>query len=408
MAKKRRRKKRRSGRKKIILFVFEILLLLIVLLVVWAYNKTLGQVKYEDALTNSEAGINEDIDDDALANMHGYLNVALFGLDNRSNGSYDEGHSDCIMIASLNYDTKEVQLVSVYRDTYLPIGNGKFAKANAAYANGGAKRAVAMLNSNLDLNITKYVCVDWKALVDAIDDIGGLDLEITNAEMKEINYLIPEVDYTTGYNTPYLEGDGMQHLDGTQATCYARIRSTSGDDFLRASRQRIVLQAMLDKAKQSDLGSLTEMCKDIMSQISTNFTAKEIIQYATAVTKYQMKETTGFPFELTTMNLSTTGDTVIPIDLAQNVSKLHQFLFNETDYQPTETVQTVSDKIAKKTGVTSKTSAFDLTQYNDTVGSDGTEGAKKKNKEKQDALKKSQAESESDSTTKSSSDDSDD
>lgn len=405
MAKKRRRKKRRNGRKKIILFVFEILLLLIVLLVVWAYNKTLGQVKYEDALTNSEAGINEDIDDDALANMHGYLNVALFGLDNRSNGSYDEGHSDCIMIASLNYDTKEVQIISVYRDTYLPIGNGKFAKANAAYANGGAKRAVAMLNSNLDLNITKYVCVDWKALVDAIDDIGGLDLEITKAEMKEINYLIPEVDYTTGYNTPYLEGDGMQHLDGTQATCYARIRSTSGDDFLRASRQRIVLQAMLDKAKQSDLGSLTEMCKDIMSQISTNFTAAEILQYASYVTKFQMKETTGFPFELTTMNLSTTGDTVIPIDLAQNVSELHQFLFNETDYQPTDTVQTVSDKIAKKTGVTSKTSAFDLTQYNDTVGSDGTEGAKKKNKDKQDALKKSQSESETGSEKKSSSDD---
>ena len=81
---------------------------------------------------------------------------------------------------------------------------------------------------------------------------------------------------------------------------------------------------------------------------------------------------------LTTMNLSTTGDTVIPIDLAQNVSKLHQFLFNETDYQPTETVQTVSDKIAKKTGVTSKTSAFDLTQYNDTVGSDRNRRGKEK------------------------------
>ena len=98
MAKKRRRKKRRSGRKKIILFVFEILLLLIVLLVVWAYNKTLGQVKYEDALTNSEAGINEEIDEDVLANMHGYLNVALFGLDNRSNGSYDEVFYFLIMI----------------------------------------------------------------------------------------------------------------------------------------------------------------------------------------------------------------------------------------------------------------------------------------------------------------------
>ena len=393
---KRRKKKR--GRKKILLFVFEILLLLVVLGVLWAYNQTLGQVKYEAGLTVSEAGINEDIDEDALANMHGYLNVALFGLDNRSNGSYNEGNSDCIMIASLNYDTKEIQIVSVYRDTYLSSGNGKYTKANAAYAGGGAKRAVAMLNSNLDLDITKYVCVDWKALVDAIDDIGGIDLEITQAEMDEINYLIPEVDGTTGYNTNYLEDIGLQHLNGTQATCYARIRNTSGDDFLRASRQRIVLQAMLDKAKQSDIGSLTEMCKDIMSQISTNFTAAEILQYASAITKYEMKETTGFPFELTTMNLSSTGDTVIPIDLAQNVSELHQFLFNETDYQPSETVQSVSSKIEKKTGVTSKTSAFDLSQYNNTVGSDGTEGTKEKNKAKQEETKKTESDNSSDNS----------
>lgn len=396
MAKRRRKKKR--GRKKILLFVFEILLLLVVLGVLWAYNQTLGQVKYEAGLTVSEAGINEDIDEDALANMHGYLNVALFGLDNRSNGSYNEGNSDCIMIASLNYDTKEIQIVSVYRDTYLSSGNGKYTKANAAYAGGGAKRAVAMLNSNLDLDITKYVCVDWKALVDAIDDIGGIDLEITKAEMDEINYLIPEVDGTTGYNTNYLEDTGLQHLNGTQATCYARIRNTSGDDFLRASRQRIVLQAMLDKAKQSDIGSLTEMCKDIMSQISTNFTAAEIIQYASAITQYEMKETTGFPFELTTMNLSSTGDTVIPIDLAQNVSELHQFLFNETDYQPSETVQSVSSKIEKKTGVTSKTSAFDLTQYNNTVGSDGTEGTKEKNKAKQEETKQTESDNSSDNS----------
>ena len=390
MSKKRRRKKKRSVRKKIILFVFEILLLLVVLGVLWVYNSTLGQVEFEDGLSNSEAGINEDIDEDVLKNMHGYLNVALFGLDNRSNGSYNEGNSDCIMIASLNYDTKEVQIVSVYRDTYLSSGNGKYTKANAAYANGGAKRAVAMLNSNFDLDITKYICVDWKALVDAIDDIGGIDLNITKAEKNEINFLIPEVDGTTGYSTPHLSDQGMQHLNGTQATCYARIRNTSGDDFFRASRQRIVLQAMLDKAKQSDLASLTNMCKSIMSQISTNFTAAEIIQYASAITQYEMKETTGFPFELTTMNLSSTGDTVIPIDLAQNVSELHQFLFNETDYQVSDTVQSVSDKIAKKTGVTSKTSAFDLSQYNNTVGSDGTEGTKEKNKAQQEENNKTE------------------
>ena len=377
MAKKRRRKKRRNGRKKIILFVFEILLLLIVLLVVWAYNKTLGQVKYEDALTNSEAGINEDIDDDALANMHGYLNVALFGLDNRSNGSYDEGHSDCIMIASLNYDTKEVQIVSVYRDTYLPIGNGKFAKANAAYANGGAKRAVAMLNSNLDLNITKYVCVDWKALVDAIDDIGGLDLEITKAEMKEINYLIPEVDYTTGYNTPYLEGDGMQHLDGTQATCYARIRSTSGDDFLRASRQRIVLQAMLEKAKKANPATLVKICNSVVDDISTTLSLDQMVSLAKDVTKYKISSTTGFPTDLTTKTMPRCGDTVIPADLVTNVKKLHEYMFDDTTYTPSQTVQAISDTIVNTTGITADSAKINTSDYNETVGATGTDEIQK-------------------------------
>ena len=377
MAKKRRRKKRRSGRKKIILFVFEILLLLIVLLVVWAYNKTLGQVKYEDALTNSEAGINEEIDEDVLANMHGYLNVALFGLDNRSNGSYDEGHSDCIMIASLNYDTKEVQLVSVYRDTYLPIGNGKFAKANAAYANGGAKRAVAMLNSNLDLNITKYVCVDWKALVDAIDDIGGLDLEITNAEMKEINYLIPEVDYTTGYNTPYLEGDGMQHLDGTQATCYARIRSTSGDDFLRASRQRIVLQAMLEKAKKANPATLVKICNSVVDDISTTLSLDQMVSLAKDVTKYKINSTTGFPTDLTTKNMPRCGDTVIPADLVTNVKKLHEYMFDDAAYTPSQTVQAISETIVNTTGITADSAKINTSDYNETVGATGTDEIQK-------------------------------
>ena len=362
-------KKKKRGRKKIVLFVFEILLLGVLLGVLWLYNTTLGQVDFDDeALSASEAGINEDIDEDALANMHGYLNVALFGLDNRSNGSYDEGNSDCIIIASLNYDTKEVQLVSLYRDTYLSSGNGRYTKANGAYSAGGVKRAISMVNSNLDLNITKYICVDWKALVDAIDDLGGVDLDVTQDEVDEINYLLPEIDGTTGYETAEVTTTGTVHLDGTQATAYARIRSTSGDDFLRASRQRIVLQAMLDKAQNADLASLKSMCTDILKQISTNFTAAELIQYASAVNKYEIKSTTGFPFELTTKILSSTGDTVIPIDLAKNVSELHEYLFNEQGYTASDTVQRISQKIEDKTGVDPDEAAYDLDKFNDTVG----------------------------------------
>lgn len=384
-------KKKKRGRKKIVLFVFEILLLGVLLGVLWLYNTTFGQVSFDDSdMTNTEAGINEDISEDTLKNMHGYLNVALFGLDNRSNGSYNEGNSDSIIIASLNWDTKEIQLVSLYRDTYLSSGNGKYTKANAAYASGGARRAVSMINSNLDLNIKKYVCVDWKALVDAIDGLGGLDLEITQDEVDEINYLLPEIDGTTGYETPEVESAGIAHLDGTQATAYARIRSTAGDDFLRASRQRIVLQAMLDKAQDVGVASLINMCQEMFKadrdengneipKIATNFSQDEIIKYAPAVIQCELKSTTGFPFELTSKMLSSTGDTVIPIDLAQNVSELHEYLFNEGGYVPSETVQKTSRNIEDKTGVDSSEAAYDLDKFNDTVGSDGTEGVKKKN-----------------------------
>jgi len=180
MAKKRKKKR---GRKKIVLFIFEILVLLIVLAVLGLYNSTIGKIDFKNDLSASEAGINDDIDEDSVQTMHGYLNVALFGLDNRSSGKYDGGNSDCIMIASLNYDTNEVKLASLYRDTFLSVGKGKYYKANNAFANGGAENAVRMINSNLDMNITKYVCVDWKALVDVIDALGGLDLDLTKEGM---------------------------------------------------------------------------------------------------------------------------------------------------------------------------------------------------------------------------------
>ena len=110
-----------------------------------------------------------------------------------------------------------------------------------------------------------------------------------------------------------------------------------------------------------------------------SFTAAELIQYASAVNKYEIKSTTGFPFELTTKILSSTGDTVIPIDLAKNVSELHEYLFNEQGYTASDTVQRISQKIEDKTGVDPDEAAYDLDKFNDTVGSDGTEGVKKKN-----------------------------
>jgi anionic cell wall polymer biosynthesis LytR-Cps2A-Psr (LCP) family protein len=147
----------------------------------------ISQVDWNGGLSSSQAGVNEDLNSQTVEKMTGYTNIALFGLDNRSVGNYAWGNSDTIMIASINNDTKEVKLVSVYRDTYLSIGEGKFNKANSAYNLGGVERAVKMLNANLDLSITDYVCVDWAALIEAIDALGGIELQVTKQEVYYIN-----------------------------------------------------------------------------------------------------------------------------------------------------------------------------------------------------------------------------
>lgn len=376
---RKRKKKRKKKSRKILIFLFEILLLAVLLIAAY-FVAMVNKIDFEN-MNESEAGINEDLNKDTLLSLEGYTNIALFGLDNRSSNRYDTGNSDVIMIASINNKTKEVKLVSVYRDTYLSIGGGKFRKANAAYANGGAKQAVQMLNSNLDLDVKDYACVDWAAMVEVIDDLGGLDLEITQAEMQQINKYKKDIDKVTGYTTPALTQYGKIHLDGTQATTYARIRKIAGDDFKRASRQRIVLQAILEKAKKSDIGTLTSICNSVVDDISTSLSISQIITLAKSVKSYKITSTTGFPFELTTKNMSATGDTIIPADLATNVTELHKYMFDDISYVPSQTVQAISDTIVNNTGITTNSALINTSDYNETAGAVGTDGIKKSTEE---------------------------
>ena len=370
---RKRRKKKKS--RKLLLFVFEVLLLAVLLLVAY-FVSMMNRIKYEN-LDESEAGINSDLDENTILSLEGYTNIALFGLDNRSSNNYDTGNSDVIMIASINNKTKDIKLVSVYRDTYLSIGNGTYNKSNAAYARGGAKQAVQMLNSNLDLDIKEYVCVDWAAMVKVIDDLGGLDLEITEGEMNQINKYKHDIDKVTGKSTASVTQYGLVHLDGTQATTYARIRKLAGDDFKRASRQRIVLQAIMEKAKKADFGTLTSICNSVIDDISTSLSITEILSLAKDVASYNIASTTGFPFELTTENLAGSGDTVIPADLATNVVELHKYMFDDETYTLSSTVQTISDAIVYKTGITSESAKINTSDYNETAGATGTDGIKK-------------------------------
>lgn len=234
-----------------------------------------------------------------------------------------------------------------------------------------------MLNSNLDLDIKEYVCVDWAAVVEVIDDLGGLDLNITQGEMNQINKYKKDVDGVTGKNTPNVTQYGLVHLDGTQATTYARIRKLSGDDFKRASRQRIVLQAMLEKAKKANPATLVKICNSMVDDISTTLSLDQMVSLAKDVTKYKISSTTGFPTDLTTKTMPRCGDTVIPADLVTNVKKLHEYMFDDAAYTPSQTVQAISETIVNTTGITADSAKINTSDYNETVGATGTDEIQK-------------------------------
>lgn len=287
---------------------------------------------------------------DEVQHEEGYTNVALFGLDSRENDLGKGNRSDTIMIASLNNDTKEVKLVSIYRDTLLELDDGSYNKANAAYAFGGPEGAVSLINRNLDMNIEKYVTVNFNALVDVIDAVGGLDLELTHDEVVHMNNYCVETSKVTGksYEKIEPEVEGTYHLNGVQAVSYSRIRYTAGGDFKRAERQRLVLQKIADKVQNMSVGTVNKIIDSVFPQISTNFTLAEIIGYAKNLTKYKLGDSIGFPADNTTDMLNEVGSVVIPDTLSSNVMEVHKFLFGNDGYTVSSTITSVENGIAEK------------------------------------------------------------
>ena len=357
MARGKKVSKRQRRKRKLILFIVEIIILIIVAGALYVYSKLNLLNKKE--LDQSKVGKNQ-VSEETEQTFEGNTTIALFGLDNREQGVYDTGNSDVIMIMNINNDTKEVSLVSVYRDTYLNIaGEGeeeKFRKANAAYAAGGAEQAVTMLNRNLDLDIDNYVAFDFKSVAEAIDILGGVEIDIES--QAEMDYLNDYISYTSEYvggSDETVDHLGKQTLNGVQAVSYARIRYTTGGDFKRAERQRRVLNELIKKAKSASLTEMNELVNTIFPEVSTDLTQKDIISMMPVMLKYDMANSGGFPYDKTTDTPSKKiGSIVIPCDLESNVIQLHKQLFGTEDYQPSEKVQSYNDTIIDLTGKTTK------------------------------------------------------
>lgn len=304
-----------------------------------------------------------------------YTNIALFGLDSRSDELEGGVQSDCIMIASINNETNDVKIMSVYRDTLLRQKDGTYEKANSAYNRGGPEEAISLLNRNFDLDIKNYVSVNFTALVKVIDTLGGIDLEMTEEEADWCNRYAVETAEVAGEECVDIEvKDGIQHVDGVHAVAFARIRYTDGNDFKRAERQRIVLNTVAQEAKKADILTLNQLIDEVFPLISTSFSMRDLLGFAANALEYTIVETTGFPYNVTTSEsvLKHKGSYVVPIGFTDNVIQLHQDLFADEIYVPSETVKQIDNDIVYLTGVTEDTQSIN-TQFDEDIREEETQ-----------------------------------
>ncbi len=254
---------------------------------------------------------------------------------------------------------------------------GRYDKANAAYANGSTKQLLQMLNKNMDLNIHDIVVVDFAAVAKLVDDIGGIDVWMTYQEVVHMNNYCQETSKVTGLSYTPIEPETMPreyHLNGVQAVSYARIRKTAGNDMKRTQRQRVVIQKVVNRAKQRGLDTVQAMINDVLPMCKTSFSPAEIIKFATQAFGFTIEKTTGFPFEHIEKDVyvgTRRLDAVVPVTLEQNVKELHEFLFDDTNYECSATVKEYSNDISVLSGLTE--ASREVAIKNSVIGQSGGE-----------------------------------
>lgn len=345
---KRTKKKKKMGKgKKIALIILLIIVILVGVVAgvgFWYVNDKLGKMNYVD-IAEDQIEVTEGIDE----KMNGYRTIAIFGVDSRSNELVKGTRSDCIILATIDEKEKTVKLTSVYRDTYLELTGRSLDKVTHAYAYGGPALSMSTLNTNLDLNIKEFVTVNFESVVDIVNAVGGINMDITSAEVKYINPYIDEVNKVTHNNASHITTAGKQNLNGVQALAYGRIRYTAGGDYKRTERMRDVMMAVMNKAKSMSVTKLNSLADTLLPKVYTNIKSGEIMGLIPQLAGYKVIDSTGWPY-------NTKGATINgvwygpPITLESNVKELHEKVYGQAGYEVSSKVKEISNKIVNKTG----------------------------------------------------------
>lgn len=344
-----RKKKKMNKGLKIFLIILLVLVIFILGLGVAGYtfvNGKIGKMQKENIDTTA-VGINEETKQE----LKGYRNIVLLGIDSRADDYGLGNRSDCMMIASINQETNEIKLISVYRDTYVYVmenGTKRLDKITHAYSYGGAQNTLKSLNEAMDLNITEFVTVNFDAVIAAVDSLGGVYIDIDESEIKYVNDYIDATSESSGVKSSHITHSGRQKLDGVQAVSYTRVRYTTGGDYKRTERMRTVVEAMLSKAKTLNVGQLNSFADTILPKIRTNISTSEIWGLIPKLASFKVTESIGWPYDTKGITLDRWYG--VPVTLKSNVERLHKEAFEQEDYEASDTVKEMSAAIVKKTG----------------------------------------------------------
>lgn len=346
---KKQKKKKESMTKWIVALLLELIALVVVITAIIQLKLKIawGNINFRE-LSGEDLMISEKANPD----MANYTNIAFFGIDARDDSLGSGSNSDSMMIISINNSTKEVKVVSLYRDTLLRIpGQSINAKANSAFNYGGPVLGIQMINQNLDLNVSEYLTVNWEAMTRAVDILGGVTVNVNAEELEKMNEYIAEQISSNGLVSNGVSETGDVTLNGVQATAYARVRSTDQGDITRTMRQREVLEAMVGKLKKADMSTIDKLIEGTFPYMETSLSEDDFITLVKAVKDYKFVSAVGFPFEFEYCEDESRGSSLAPKNLVQNVVALHNYLFGTVAYEPTDAVKENDSKITKETGV---------------------------------------------------------
>lgn len=342
--------------KKKILIICMVILLIVSTIAISAFlfiKGKMNKINVEN-INTANLGINETEKNNPINN---YRNIAILGIDSRYNDYEDFSRTDCIMIASINKNNNEVNLFSIYRDTLVQMdlyNKTRVDKINHAYY-CGVENTLKTINENFDLNVKEYVMVDFEAVAKVVDQVDGIELNITADELKYINSYIKGNNQANKSSSKEITKTGLQKVDGNQALAYARIRYTEGSDYKRAERMRTVLTKVFDKIKKKDIFEINKIVNKILPTVKTNLTQSDILDFSTKVINISLNSAFGFPYKCEDKVLdlkdyyegTTKGKDsyTVPTQLTEDVKRLHQELFKDNEYNVPDSLNTIWENI---------------------------------------------------------------